>query len=119
MIDFEDARTEAFSMCIFGVYESGFEVMRDQKWSFFDQPASGDASGRSVKTVLETVFWDTLWGVLPQDMSRQEYEEAVMLALDIGIVNQYVVRGLLDDVDLDSEDHRIYLEFARGILLER
>ncbi len=42
-----------------------------------------------------------------------------MIALDIGIVNRYFVRGLLERVDLESEDHKISLEFARGILLDR
>ena len=118
VIDFEDAKTEAFGMCIFGIYEGFLGVMKDQKWSFFDQDA-GDGSGKSVRNVLETAFWDTLWDALPPNMSRQKFEEAVMVALDIGIVNRYFVRGLLERVDLESEDHRISLEFARGILLDR
>ncbi len=56
VIDFEDAKTEAFGMCIFGIYEGFFGVMKDQKWSFFDQDAR-DGSGKSVKNVLETAFW--------------------------------------------------------------
>lgn len=118
VIDFEDAQTEAFGMCIFGVYESFFGEMRDQKWKFFDQPA-GDGPGNSVRTVLETMFWDTLWEALPPDMSRQILEEAVMVALDIGIVNRYFDYGLLERVDLENESERNSLEFARGIWLDR
>ncbi|KAI3339080.1 hypothetical protein F4824DRAFT_458100 [Ustulina deusta] len=118
VIDFDDAQTEAFGMCIFGVYEGFFGVMKDQKWSFFDEPA-GDGSGRSVRNVLDTAFWDTLWGSVPPGMRRQEFEEAVMVAVDIGIVNRYFVRGLIENVNLESEDHRSSLEFARGIFLER
>ena len=118
VIDFDDAQTEAFGMCIFGVYEGFFGVMKDQKWSFFDQPAE-DGSGRSVRDVLDTTFWDTLWGSVPPEMKRQEFEEAVMVAVDIGIVNRYFVRGLIESVNLENEDHRSSLGFARGILLER
>ena len=118
VVDFEDAKTEAFGMCIFGIYEGFLGVMKDQKWSFFDQDA-GDGSGKSVKDVLETAFWEKLWDALPREMSRHKYEEAVMVALDIGIVNRYFVRGLLESVDLENEDHRISLEFARGMLLDR
>jgi len=45
VINFDDAQTEAFGMCIFGVYESVFGVMRDQRWGFFGQPA-GDNPGQ-------------------------------------------------------------------------
>lgn len=117
VLDFEDAETEAFGMCIFGVYEGFLGVVQHQKWSFFDQGA-GDGSGKSVKEVLETAFWKTLWDALPPVMRRHELEEAVMVALDIGIVNRYFVRGLLERVEMESEDHRISLEFARGILLD-
>ncbi|KAI9814159.1 MAG: hypothetical protein M1832_005970 [Thelocarpon impressellum] len=118
VIDFEDAQTEAFGMCIFGVYEGFFGEMRHQKWSFFDMPAGG-RSGKSVRQVLEAAFWDTLWDALPPEMRRQDLEEAVMVAVDIGIVNRYFVRGLLEGVDLGSNDHRMSLEFARGLLLDR
>ncbi|KAI9748976.1 MAG: hypothetical protein M4579_007059, partial [Chaenotheca gracillima] len=122
VIDFEDAQTEAFGMCIFGVYEGFFGVMKHQKWTFFDQPAYGDGlgTGQTVRDVLETAFWDTLWDALPPEMqSREDLEEALMVAVDVGIVNRYFVRGLLETVDLETEDHRISLEFARGILLDR
>ena len=92
--------------------------MGDQKWSFFDHDA-GDGSNKSVRNILETAFWGTLWDALLPDMSRQKYEEAVMVALDIGIINRYFVRGLRETVDLDSQDHKLSLEFARGILLDR
>lgn len=122
VIDFDDAQTEAFGMCIYGIYEGFFGAMNDQKWSFFDQPA-GDASDDTVRTVLEAAFWDTLWDSLPPEMSRQDLEEAVMVAVDIGIVNRYFVQGLqpglLERVDLDREDQRRSLEWARGILLDR
>lgn len=117
-IDWEDAKPEAFGMCIFGIYEGFFGVMTDQKWSFFDQDA-GDGSCRSVRNILETAFWETLWDTLSPEMSRQKFEEAVTVALDIGVVNRYFVRGLLERVDPESEDHGISLEFAKGMLLDR
>lgn len=118
VIDFAGAQTEAFGMCIYGVYEGFFGEMRYGKWRFFDQPA-GDGLGNSVRTVLENAFWDTLWDALPPEMSRADFEEAVMVALDVGIMNRYFARGLLERVDLDSEEHRNSLEFARGMWLDR
>ncbi|GAW26916.1 putative protein kinase-like [Rosellinia necatrix] len=49
---------EAFDMCIFEVYDGPSGVMKDQKWSFFDESAR-DGSGRSVRNVLDIAFWDT------------------------------------------------------------
>ncbi|KAI9678047.1 MAG: hypothetical protein M1817_005991 [Caeruleum heppii] len=118
VIDFEDAQTEAFGMCLFGVYESFFGVMRYGKWTFFDQDA-GNGYDKSVWDVLETAFWDTLWDAMPPTISRSQYEEAVMVALEIGMVNRYFVRGLLEGVDEENQGHRISLEFARGMLLDR
>jgi len=92
--------------------------MKDQKWSFFDQPAE-DGCGRSARDVLDTTFWDTLWGSVPLEMRRQEFEEVVMVAVDIGIINRYFVRGLVENVNLESDDHRSSLGFARGIILDR
>ncbi|KAI9688288.1 MAG: hypothetical protein M1820_010291 [Bogoriella megaspora] len=120
VIDFEDAQTEAFGMCIFGVYEGFFGVMNNQKWTFFDQPARDRYGPRtSVRNVLETKFWESLWDAMPPTMGKQELSEAVMVALEVGIINRYLVRGLLDGVDFESEDHRIDLEWARGLFLER
>ncbi|KAG9238929.1 hypothetical protein BJ875DRAFT_501659 [Amylocarpus encephaloides] len=56
---------------------------------------------------------------VPPEMRRPEFEEAVMVAVDIGIVNRYFVRGLIENVNLESEDHRSSLGFARGIFLAR
>ncbi|WEW59265.1 hypothetical protein PRK78_004734 [Emydomyces testavorans] len=118
VIDFEDATIEAFGMCLFGVYEGFFGAMNNQKWSYFDQPA-GDGSNMSVRGVLETAFWKTLWDSVPPAMKKEELEEAVMVALNVGIVNRYFVRGLLERVDLENQEHRGSLEFARGLLLDR
>ena len=118
VIDFEDAGTEVLGMNLFGVYESFFGHMNQQVWTFFDQPA-GDGSGRSVRMVLETAFWDTFWESLPAHMTRSSLEEAMMVALEIGMINRYFVRGLLETLDLESQDHRISLAFARGLLLDR
>lgn len=78
VIEFEDSKTEAFGMCIFGIYEDFLGVMKDQKWSFFHQDA-GNGLGKSVRNILDTTFWETLWDALPPNMSRPKFEEAVMV----------------------------------------
>jgi hypothetical protein len=118
VVDFEDAQTEAFGTCLVGVYEGFFGVMRHQKWRYFDQPAD-DGSGKTVREVLEEAFWEALWGASPPYMKDGGLREAVMVALDVGIVNRYFARGLLEGVDLGRDEHRISLEFARGLLLDR
>jgi len=49
-----------------------------------------------VRNVLDTAFWDPPWGSVPSKMKRQELEEAVMAAVDIGIANRYFVGGLIE-----------------------
>lgn len=59
-----------------------------------------------MRDVLETAFWDTVWVSVPLEMRRDGFEEAVTVAVDIGIFNRYFVRGLIEDVNLEGEDHR-------------
>ncbi|EER43235.1 predicted protein [Histoplasma capsulatum var. duboisii H88] len=47
-----------------------------------------------------------VWASVPLEVRREEFEEAVIVAVDIGIVNRYFVRGLIEDVNLEGEDHR-------------
>jgi hypothetical protein len=115
VIDFDEAQTEAFGFCIFGIYESFLGHMKDSKWTFFNEQA-GDGSGRSVKNVLESAFWDTLWESLPSAMTNQE---AIAVTMDIGSINRYFVPDLLETIDLANNSHRRSLEFARGMLLDR
>jgi hypothetical protein len=69
-------KPKQFGFCIFGIYESFLGHMKDSKWISFDQQAD-DGSGRSVKDVLESAFWDTLWESLPPTMTKREYQEAI------------------------------------------
>ncbi|EPE29539.1 Protein kinase-like (PK-like) [Glarea lozoyensis ATCC 20868] len=118
VIDFDEAQSEAFGFCIFGIYESFLGHMKDSKWIFFDEQA-GDESGRSVKNVLESAFWDTLWESLPSAMAKRDYQEAITVAMDIGSINRYLVPDLLEKVDITNDSHLRSLEFARGMLLDR
>jgi hypothetical protein len=120
VIDFDSAGVEAFGMCIFGLYECFLGNMIDGVWSFYNQQAPGHP-GQTVREVLEQTFWDTLWATMNKELSsrRQDIEEALQVAIDVGIVNRYFVEGMLDHVDLDKPVHRMSLEYLRGILLGR
>lgn len=117
VIDFDTAGVEAFGMCIWGVYECFLGMMNDGKWSFYDQAAAG-YPGQTVHGVLETAFWDSMWSnVAPELKEKQEELEAgVRVALSIGVINRYFVRGMMDKIDESIKVHRLSLEYARGIL---
>ncbi|KAF1952623.1 hypothetical protein CC80DRAFT_495152 [Byssothecium circinans] len=117
VIDFDGAGIEAFGMCIWGVYECFLGSMNDGKWSFHDQAAAG-YPGQTVRGVLETAFWDSLWSSVSQELKekREELEAAVRVALSIGTINRYFIRGMMDKIDESIKVHRLSLEYARGIL---
>jgi hypothetical protein len=107
VIDFDVAGIEAFGMRIWGVYECFLGSMNDGKWSFHDQEAAG-YPGQTVCGVLEMSFWDSLWANVSQELKekRAELEAAVRVALSIGIINRYFVRGMMDSIDENIEVHR-------------
>ena len=117
VIDFDAAGIEAFGMCIWGVYECFLGSMNDGKWFFYDQPATC-YPGKTVRDVLETTFWDSLWANVSQEVKekREELEVAVRVSLSIGVINRYFIRGMLDKIDESIKVHRLSLEYARGIL---
>jgi Phosphotransferase enzyme family len=122
VLDFDGARTEAFGMCIFGGYEGFFGVMRDARWSFFDQPLRRDHPKPdprlpTVRQVLEAAFWDTLWNSVPPWMERSELEEPVSVALDLEVSNRYFDKD--SDVDPEDEDGMRAVNWATGLLLDR
>lgn len=119
VLDFDGARVEAFGMCLFGVYEGFFGEMRDARWRFFDQPAIQDSQEpgnppRSVRETLQATFWDTLWDAMPPGMTRQDLEESVMVALEVGIINRYFAV-----IDPEDENDLRSVNWATGLLLDR
>lgn len=117
VIDFDEARTEAFGINIFTVYENHIGSMEDGHWSPYDSPAGEEHPGLNVSEVLTKAFWDALWAYTAPSMKREEFEEAVGVALRVGIINRYFVRGMLDEIDLTRRVHVISLDYAKGILL--
>ena len=117
VIDFDEARTEAFGINIFSVYENHIGSMEDGHWSPYDMPAVEQHPGLSVSEVLTKAFWDSLWTYAAPGIKREEFEEAVGVALRVGIINRYFVRGMLDEIDLAKRVHVISLDYAKGILL--
>lgn len=115
VIDFDEAGIEPFGMCIWGLYEGFFGSMERGKWSFYNQAADG-YPGRTVREVLESAFWDSLWSNVSPDFRRQDCEAAVEIALGVGIINRYFVRGMIDDIDESQKIHRLSLEYVKGIL---
>ncbi|CAD6586541.1 MAG: hypothetical protein ASARMPREDX12_002382 [Alectoria sarmentosa] len=117
VIDFEEARTEAFGMNVFTIYENHVGSMEGGHWSPYDMPAGGEHPGLSVSEVLTKAFWDALWANTAPGFGRRDFEEAVGVALKVGIINRYFVRGMLDEIDLAKWVHVISFDYAREILL--
>ncbi|CAF9933991.1 MAG: hypothetical protein ALECFALPRED_005811 [Alectoria fallacina] len=117
VIDFEEARTEAFGINIFTIYENHVGSMEDGHWSPYDMPAGQEHPGLSVSEVLTKAFWDALWASTAPGLGRRDFEEAVGVALRVGIINRYFVRGMLDEIDLAKRVHVISLDYAKEILL--
>ena len=117
VIDFEEARTEAFGINIFTLYENHIGSMDNGHWSPYDMPAGEEYPGLSVSKVLTKAFWDALWANTAPGLERNTFEEAVGIALRVGIINRYFVRGMLDDIDLEKRVHAVSLDYAREILL--
>lgn len=117
VIDFDEARTEAFGINIFTLYENHVGSMEDGHWSPYSMPSGKQHPGLSVCEVLTKAFWDALWANTAPRLGRKVFEEAVGVALRVGIINRYFVRGMLDEVDLGKRVHVISLDYARGILL--
>lgn len=80
-------------------------------------PAGELYPGLSVIEMLTKAFWDALWASTAPSLERKDFEEAVRVALRVGVINRYFVRGMLDDIDLTKRVHVISLDYAREILL--
>lgn len=117
VIDFDETGIEAFGMCIWGIYECFLGGMDDGKFSFHDHPAAG-YPGKTVRGVLEAAFWGSLWSNVSTEVKewQEELEAAVRVAVSIGVINRYFVRGMMDHVDETIKVHRLSMEYARGIL---
>ena len=115
VIDFDVAGIEAFGMCIWGIYECFLGSMERGKWSFHNQEADG-CHGQTVREVLEAAFWDSLWSSVSPELHRQDLRAAVKVALSIGVINRYFIRGMINEIDQTDSVHRLSLEYAKGIL---
>lgn len=117
LIDFDEARTKALGINIFTLYENHFGSVEDGHWTTFDMPAGEQYPGLSVSEVLTRAFWGSLWANVAPGLGREDLEEAVGVALGVGIINRYFVRRILDEIDLGKRVHVISLDYARKILL--
>ena len=117
VIGFHDARTEAFGINIYALYESYVGSLADGHWSPYDMPAGEQYSGLSVCEVLTRAFWDSLWVNVAPGLDKRVFEEAVGVALKAGLLNRYFVGPMLDEIDFDYPIHVDSLDHARAILL--
>lgn len=116
VIDFDEARPEAFGINIFTLYENHVGSMEGGHWSLYDMSAGEQHPGLSVSEVLTKAFWDALWVSTTPSLGRKDFEEAVGVALRVGIINRYFVRGMMDEIDLGKRVHATSLDYAKGIL---
>lgn len=116
VVNSDKARTEAFGINIFTLYENYTGRMENDHWSPYDMPAGRQHPGLSVSEVLTSVFWDSLWGNAGPHLEKEVLDEAVGVALRVGVINRYFVRGMLDEIDLENRIHVIALNHASEIL---
>lgn len=116
VVNLDEARTEAFAINIFTLYERYVGSMENDHWSPYDMPAGEQHPGRSVSEVLTSAFWDALWANAAPGLEKNSLGEAVGVALRVGVINRYFVGGMLDEVNLENRMHVISLDYAREIL---
>ena len=116
VIDFDAAGIEAFGMCIWGIYECFLGSMEQGKWSFFDQEANGRAGHTTVRSVLEAAFWNSLWSNISPEFERGNIEAALKVAVSMGVLMRYFIKGMVDEIDERKKVHRLSLEYAEEIL---
>jgi len=112
IVDFDKAEYEALGMCIFGLYECFVGSMENRIFSFHNFPAK-DGSGKTVRQVLESAFWDTFWAKLPAGLERKKLEAPMRVAIDVGIINRYFHPSFVNTTGERA------LSYADGILLGR
>ncbi|GAM88276.1 hypothetical protein ANO11243_063090 [Dothideomycetidae sp. 11243] len=115
VIDFESAGVEAFGMSIWGLYECWLGGMNDARFAFFDF-MTAESGGRTVREVLENVFWTTLWSEVNGSVLRREHEAAIRVALAMGVLRRYFTRDLVDKVTEGDMHHIRSLAYAKAIL---
>lgn len=116
VVNSDEARTEAFGINIFTLYERYIGSMENDHWSPYNMPAGEQHPGLSVSEVLTSAFWDSLWANAAPGLERKIFEEAVEVALRVGVINRYFVGGMLDEIDLENRMHVISLDYARETL---
>jgi len=106
VVDFDEAQIEAFGMCIFGLYECFFGAMEKGRWSWYED-----------RQRLEGAFCGALWDNLPPSMKQEELQDALSVAIDVGMIQRYFIRGMLDEYNETNKVHVMSLEYARALLL--
>lgn len=120
VLDWDGAQVEAFGMMIYGVYDSFFGSMNGHpsvaEWSWFGQPVFDFDDTRSVKDILETNFWDVFWDAVPSSLTKAEHEDAIMVAVEVGLVQRNLPKSLLEG---NREELLRNIKLMRGMWLSK
>ena len=90
VLNFDTARTEAFGINIsslsiwIGYHQEGH-------WRPYDMCVVFEESGWRASEVLTMVFWDELWANMAPGLERKDFEDAVAVALRVGIINHFIM----------------------------
>lgn len=99
VLDWDGAQLEAFGMMIYGVYDSFFGCMNghssDAEWSWFGTILPDSDDKRSAKDILESNFWNAFWDAVPSFLDKAEYEDAIAVAIEVGLVQRNLSRSLV------------------------
>ena len=115
VLDLEAARTEASGVSLLTLYENFVGSMDDGHCPPYNMLV-GEQHGLFVCKVLTKMFWGASWTNTDPVLKREYFDEAVRVALRVGVIDRYFVRGMLDHIDPSDRIHLRSLEYARGIL---
>ncbi|KAJ9659616.1 hypothetical protein H2198_003029 [Neophaeococcomyces mojaviensis] len=123
VLDWDGAQIEAFGMIIYGVYDSFFGCMKDHssdaEWSWFGTPLPDSDDMRSARDILESNFWNVFWDAVPSSFSKAEYEDAIAVAIEIGLVQRNLPRSLVEGPEERREQLFSNIRLMRGVWLSK
>lgn len=122
VLDWDGAQIEAFGMMIYGVYDSFFGCMSghsgDAVWSWFETLLPDGDDTRSAGDILEYKFWNAFWEAVPSSFGKAEYEDAIKVAIEVGLVQRNLARSLIEDPQ-HAEELSKSIRVMRGVWLSR
>lgn len=124
VLDWDGAQIEAFGMMIYGIYDNFFGSMTghssDAEWFSFGTLLPDSNGGmRKARDILESNFWDAFWGAVPSSFTKAEYEDAIAVAVEVGLVQRYLSQHLVEHPTEAPRELLKDISLMRGVWLNK